>query len=327
MDNYNNRDKILSILYSSYGKWVSGEDISRDLGISRTAVWKNINILRNTGYSIESSNRLGHKLSSSNNVLNEFAVRRGLKTSIFGQRGIRFFDTTGSTNIEAFNLASAGAPEGSIILADTQSSGKGRMGRTWSSPAGKNIYLSIVTRPVIPPYIAPRLTIVAAVALSDTLIETGIKGHRIKWPNDILCGNRKLSGILTEMKGDTDSIDFIIIGIGINVNSLEEDYPPELHDTVTGIRMITGNITERNDLIRLLLENFEKYYRLFLDGEFAKILSIWKERADIINREILVRQFNETFTGRVIDLNDDGNLIVDTGVSIRTVNSGDINFI
>lgn len=327
MDNYNNRDKILSKLYDSFGEWVSGEDISRELGISRTAVWKNINILRDTGYLIESSNKLGHKLISSNNTLNEFDIRRGLMASVFGKRDIVILETTGSTNIEAFHLATAGAPEGSIVLSDRQESGKGRMGRAWSSPSGKNIYLSIVTRPEIPPYIAPRLTIVAAVALSDTLIETGISGHRIKWPNDILCGDRKLSGILTEMKGDTDSIEFIIIGIGINVNSSADDYPPELQDTVTSLRMILGSITERNDLLRLLLANFEKYYNLFLDGEFSTILSIWKERADIINREIRVRQFNETFTGRVTDLNDDGNLIVDTGDSLRTVNSGDINYI
>ncbi len=327
MENYNNRDKILSILYNNFGEWISGEDISRELSVSRTAVWKNINILRETGYLIDSSNRLGHKLYSSNNILNEFAIRKGLPAAVFGKREIKIFETTGSTNIEAFQLASAGLSEGSIILAERQESGKGRLGRIWSSPSGKNVYLSIVMRPEIPPYIAPRLTIVTAVALSDTLIETGINDHRIKWPNDILSGNKKLSGILTEMKGDTDSIEFIIIGIGINVNASPDDYPPELRDNITSLKMLLDNEIDRNYFVSKLLTNFEKYYNQFLEGKFSTIVSIWKDRADIINKNIKVQQFNESFTGRVIDLNEDGNLIVDTGGSLRTVNSGDINFL
>jgi len=327
MNNYNNRDKILSILYNSFGCWVSGEDISRELGITRTAVWKNINILRDTGYIIESSNKSGHRLTSSNNVINEFAIRKNLKTSVFGRQDIRIYEITGSTNIEAFQLATVGAPEGSIVIANRQDAGKGRMGRTWSSPSGKNVYISVILRPTIPPYLAPRLTIVTAVALSDTLRESGVPGHRIKWPNDILAGDKKLSGILTEMKGDTDAIEFIITGIGININATLEDYPPELHSTVTSLNIILNRITDRNDFIALLLSNFEKYYNRFLQGEFSGILTTWKEQADIVNREIKVQQFNEIFSGRVIDLNEDGNLIVDTGVEIRTVNSGDINYL
>ncbi len=327
MENYNNRDKILSALYSSSGEWVSGEEISRDLGISRTAVWKNVNILRESGYIIESSNKLGHKLTSSGNRLSEFEIRRGLDTSVFGRNGIHIFETTGSTNVEAFRLATAGAPEGSIVLAEKQESGKGRLGRHWSSPSGKNICISIIMRPEIPTFFAPRLTIVAAVALSDTLVETGVPEHRIKWPNDILVNDRKLSGILTEMKGDTDSIEFIITGIGINVNSSVEDYPPELRDTVTSIAMILKHDTERNSLIRSLLSNFEKYYNLFLSSGFSEILSIWKERAGIIGRDVNVQHFNEKFSGRVIDVNSDGNLIIDAGGIVRIVNSGDINYL
>lgn len=327
MDNYSNRDKILSILYNSFGHWVSGEDISRELGISRTAVWKNINILRDTGYIIESSNKSGHRLTSSNNILNEFAVRQNLTTSVFGKRDIHIFESIGSTNIEAFQLATAGAPEGTIVLADSQNAGKGRMGRAWSSPSGKNVYISVILRPTIPPYLAPRLTIVTAVALSDTLKDAGVPEHRIKWPNDILVKDKKLSGILTEMKGDTDAIEFIITGIGININATLDDYPPELHSTVTSLNIILNRITDRNDFIALLLSNFEKNYNRFLQGEFSGILTTWKEQADIVNREIKVQQFNEIFSGRVIDLNEDGNLIVDTGVEIRTVNSGDINYL
>ena len=238
MENYSNRKKILSLLYDDLNNWVSGEEISRELGITRAGVCKNIGILKEAGYSIESSNRLGHKLVSANTILDEFGIRRGLNTDIFGKKEIVIFDKTGSTNIEAFNLASAGAPEGTIVLSEEQVSGKGRLGRTWSSPPGKNIYLSIISRPPMPPHLASRLTIVTAVALSDTLIESGITEHRIKWPNDIMAGEKKLSGILTEMKGDTDSIDFIITGIGINVNTTADDYPGGLSGTATSIKMI-----------------------------------------------------------------------------------------
>jgi len=238
---------ILELLYRNSTRWLSGEEISRELGISRTAVWKYINSLRESGYIIESSSRHGHKLISRGNTINEFEITRNLQTEIFGRREIHIFKETDSSNIQAFSIASNGADEGSIVIAECQTGGKGRLGRKWVSSPGKNLYLSLIIRPDIPTYSAPRLTLVTAVALSETLNSAGAPDHRIKWPNDILFNEKKLSGILTEMKGDCDNIAFIIIGAGVNLNSSTEDYPVELKDSVISLKEITGREIDRID--------------------------------------------------------------------------------
>ncbi len=321
------QDQILELLYNNTGEWLSGEEISSRLGISRTAVWKHINQLRESGYIIESSTRLGHKLIPGNEMLTEFEIRRRLETRIFGRNEIHIFDETNSTNIQAFMLASSGSPEGTIVLAEKQTGGKGRLGRSWASPYKKNLYLSYILRPSIPTIFAPRLTLVTAVAVSDTFDRFGVINHRIKWPNDILFNDRKLSGILTEMKGDCDSIDFIITGIGININSDPDDYPKEIRETAISLKEITGSEINRADFLKQLLFNIEKRYHEFLDGRFNSILSEWTAKASIINQCIKVSNFEESYTGIVTEVNSDGNLVLMTDNGIKIVNSGDINFI
>ncbi len=321
------KNHILELLYKNPSDWLSGEEISRILGISRTAVWKYINLLRESGYEIESSSRHGHRLVSRKNTFSEFEIRRKLNTEIFGCRDIHIFEETDSSNIQAFKMASNGAPEGTIVIAESQTGGKGRLGRKWVSPPGKNLYLSLILRPQIPTINAPRLTLVTAVALSETLDSLGASGHMIKWPNDILSGGKKLSGILTEMKADCDSIDFIIIGLGINLNISPEDYPSEIRESVTSFKEITGSETDRIMFLNMLLFNFEKNYRLFLDGHFPEILDKWIEKSSIINRKINVINFDDVFTGLVTGVTPDGNLVVKTENGIRQVNSGDINYL
>lgn len=321
------KEQILELLYNNAEKWLSGEEISRQLEISRTAVWKQINLLRESGYSIESSSKLGHKLISRNDSFSEFEIKRHLKSSIFGADEITIFQETDSTNIQAFRLASAGAAEGTIIIAESQTGGKGRLGRKWVSPSGENLYLSIIVRPDIPTLTAPRLTLVAAVALSETLDSIGATEHRIKWPNDILFKNKKISGILTEMKGDCDSIDFIIIGLGVNINSSSGDYPEELKESLISLKEITGHKVDRIEFLTLFLHNFEKSYSDFLKGRFPEILDIWIQKSAIINQKIKVTNHNEVYTGIVSSITPDGNLIVNTDEGIRQVNSGDINYL
>jgi BirA family biotin operon repressor/biotin-[acetyl-CoA-carboxylase] ligase len=306
------KDYILDMLYRHISQWLSGEEISRTLRISRTAVWKHIQYLRESGYHIESSSRHGHKLISGGNIISEYEITRNLRSEVFGCREIHIFEETDSTNIQAFRIASLRAPEGSIVIADTQTGGKGRLGRRWISPPRKNLYLSLIIRPQIKISSAPKITLVTAVALSDTLDETGAKGHTIKWPNDILYDGRKLSGILTEMKGDCDSIDFIIIGIGVNLNSTPEDYPDDIKNTAVSVKDITGKEADRVKFLTLFLMHFEKYYTSFLKGQFPEILEKWKIKSSIINRKIKVSNFDETFTGTVTGITPDGNLIVST---------------
>ena len=318
---------ILELLYEKQSSWLSGEEISRKLGISRTAVWKYINTLRESGYNIESSSRHGHKLISRGNSLSEFEIKRNLQSQIFGHKELHIFDETDSSNIQAFRSASEGAAEGSIVIAESQTSGKGRFGRRWVSPPGENLYLSIIIRPQIPTLTAPRLTLVAAVALSETLDSLGASGHRIKWPNDILFNGKKLSGILTEMKGDCDSIDFIIIGVGVNLNSSSDDYPDEIKDSVISLKEITGSEIDRIVFLNSFLLHFEKKYSDFLQGRFSEILGSWIEKSSIINQRIKVTNYDEIFTGLVIGITPDGNLTVQTDDGIRLVNSGDINYL
>lgn len=321
------KDYILDLLYKNSERWISGEEISNILDISRTAVWKYINNLRETGYIIESSSKNGHRLISPPDRFTIFEIRKRLKTELFGRREIYIFDQTDSSNIQAFNFAAGGAEEGSIVIAECQTGGKGRLGRKWISPSNKNLYLSLIVRPHIPPYAAPRLTLVTAVALSETLNIFHADNHKIKWPNDILFNGKKLAGILTEMKADCDSIDFIIIGAGVNLNSTPDDYPDSIKDIAVSLKEITGNKTDRVEFLNSFLLSFENVYSEFLNGGFGNILSRWTERSSIINQKIKVTDHDDIFTGTVTGVTQDGNLLVYTGKETRQVNSGDINYL
>jgi len=323
----NNRQSILEFLYSSRDSWISGEEISSSLGISRTAVWKNIKFLKEKGYIIESSSKLGYKFKAPGTGLDEYKIRNNLNTEVIGRKNLIVCEETVSTNIDAFKLASQGAEEGTVLVAENQTGGKGRFGRSWLSVQGRGLYLSIILRPQIAPSKASGITIAAAVALSDTLDEFGIKNHEIKWPNDILINGRKISGILTEMKGDADKIDFIITGIGINLNTRPEDYHSDVKKIAASVSDSRGGDIDRCAFLQSLLRNFERYYLNFINSGFSDILDIWKEKASIIGRQIKVSLIDETFTGVVKGLNAEGFLIVETETGERLINSGDINYI
>lgn len=323
----NNRQGILEFLYNNKGDWISGEEISSSLGISRTAVWKNIRFLKENGYTIESSSKLGYRFISPGINLDEYIIRNNLNTKLIGRKNLIVHEETVSTNIDAFRLASHGAEEGTVIIAENQTGGKGRLGRTWASVPGRGLYLSIILRPKIAPSKASGITIAAAVALSDTLDEFDIKDHEIKWPNDILINGRKISGILTEMKGDADKIDFIITGIGINLNTCPEDYPSDIKRIAASAADFRGNYIDRCAFLQSLLRNFEKYYVTFINSGFPEILEKWKEKTSITGRVIKVSLIDEIFTGTVKGINAEGFLIVETVTGERLINSGDINYI
>jgi len=259
--------------------------------------------------------------------MNKSEITKDLDTKIIGKKDIYIFQETDSTNIQAFNLAEKGMTEGSIVIAECQTSGKGRLGRNWISPSGKNLYLSIILRPKILTNHAPRLTIVTAVALSETLDDLQIFDHRIKWPNDILIDGKKLSGILTEMKCAGNAIDFIVAGLGVNLNSSFNDYPDELKDSIISLKEFTNTEINRIKFLQSFLVNFERNYLNFLQEGFDKILNKWIMKSSIINQKIQVTDHENIFTGVVIEVTSDGNLIVQADDKIHTINSGDINYI
>ncbi|MHB1420006.1 MAG: biotin--[acetyl-CoA-carboxylase] ligase [Bacillota bacterium] len=317
--------KILGLLENSLGKFISGEEISISLGVSRTAVWKHIQSLREDGYEIESQTRIGYRLLSLPDLLHPWEIRRGLDTRVFGSK-IIYFKQVSSTNDAAREEAEAGSPEGTVVIAEAQEKGRGRLGRSWVSSYGKGLWVSMIIRPEISPARAARLTMLAAVAVAIAVQETTGLMAGIKWPNDILIGTRKVCGILTEMKAETDTVHYIIMGIGINVNQEEKDFPSEIGGVATSLSLCTGNIVPRVKLLQCVLRNLESTYEEFKKSGFQPILERWKELNITLGQQVTVTTFQDSFTGTAVDVLEDGALVVqgDDGIK-RVFQSGDVS--
>lgn len=260
-------------------------------------------------------------------MFNESEIINGLQTYVFGRKEIHIFDEIDSTNNTAHVLGENNSPEGTIVIAESQSSGKGRLGRKWFSIPGKSLSVSLLLRPEIEISTAPGLTLVIAVALSDTLHNFGIHSHRIKWPNDILINNKKISGILTEMKASSGKILFIIAGIGINTGPVSADIPDELKYIASSIYDETGTEIDRLKFLQSFLLHFETRYNEFLQSGLENILAAWKENSDIIGKMISVCVNQEIINGKVTSINFDGSLTIETGPGQLTINSGEISIL
>lgn len=222
------RSKILEVLHASDGEWVSGEELSRKLEMSRAAVSKHMRLIREAGYPVESMTRRGYRLSGDADSLRPEAVRHGLATDVLGQGQIVHLQTTPSTNMEARVLAERGAPEGTVVLADEQTAGRGRQGRPWLSPSGGGVYMSVVLRPACEPQAVPVLTLMAVVAVTQAVRSLAGVPAVAKWPNDVLAYGRKMSGVLIEAGLVADTLDYAVAGIGINVNTVTSELPEEV---------------------------------------------------------------------------------------------------
>jgi BirA family biotin operon repressor/biotin-[acetyl-CoA-carboxylase] ligase len=310
------------------GEWISGESLSRQLQVSRTAVWKHVCALKTAGYRIDSVPRKGYLLREIPDLLRPRELREGLKTSCIGQGEIRYFDRTDSTNLRAKAMAADGAPEGTLVIAEEQTQGRGRRGRDWFSPPGAGIYLSLIIRPAILPQEAPRFALLTAAAVAAAVRDTTTVEARIKWPNDILAGGRKLGGILTELSMDMDKVEYMIIGMGINVNLDREDFPPGLRELGTSMRMELGRLLPRLPLARAILERFEETYGEYQRHGFASIRRRWQSFTDMIGRTVAVDAMGRRFTGEVTDFDEDGYLVIRerNGGPMRLF-SGDVSFI
>ncbi|HHW42135.1 MAG TPA: biotin--[acetyl-CoA-carboxylase] ligase [Syntrophomonadaceae bacterium] len=303
------RDEILEILEQKMGSRVSGEQLSRSLGVSRTAVWKQIKALRELGYRIAGSPRTGYLLEGVPDLLYPREIRKGLGTRSFGQE-IFHFRRVGSTNQVAFDLARRGYPEGTVVVAEEQTSGRGRWQRPWFSPPETGIWLSLILRPDMAPVKVPQLTLVAGAACARAI--HGCLGFRpaIKWPNDLLYNGKKLCGILVEMEAAAEQVHFLVIGIGINVNQEESDFPPELRETAASLRMVTGSRVARVPLVRRILEVLEEDYRDFCSSGFTGVRERWLEYETTLGKAVQVRLGEKQFTGTAEDLDAEGNLLL-----------------
>ena len=316
---------ILGIFKKADGLWVSGEKISEKLSISRTAIWKHVQSLRKEGYSIESCRNRGYLLLGSPDILTKEEIQARLKTRVFGKDQIIYFTETDSTNTRAKVLAASNAPEGTIVLAENQTMGKGRKKRSWHSRPHKGIYLSIIMRPSLSLMEAGGMTLLTIVALYESLMPLVQAKAIIKWPNDILINDKKIAGILTEIDAGADQVEYCIIGVGINVNNSAEDFPEELREKATSIALETGREVSRLQLVQNFLETFEYYYNFFQENGLSAIIEKWKNYSDIIGKEVTIGEVNKKHSGTVTDIDNYGRLIlIDAKGGTQMIISGDM---
>ncbi|WP_109710663.1 biotin--[acetyl-CoA-carboxylase] ligase [Faecalicatena contorta] len=314
---------ILKMLRESDG-YVSGQELCEKLGVSRTAVWKAVNGLKEKGYQVEAVRNRGYRIIESPDILTKEELSSMIDTAWAGQT-IYYFDQIDSTNIRAKQLGEEGAPHGTLIVAGQQNAGRGRRGRTWESPPGVSIYMSIVLRPEMAPVKAPMLTLVMALSAADSLKECTGLDVQIKWPNDIVLNGKKLAGILTEMSTEMDYINHVVIGVGINVNT--ERLPEELKEKATSLRLETGRIIRRSEIIASIMKEFEKNYQLFIETQGLGQMQE-KYNSLLINREKEVRILGvkEGYAAYALGINEKGELLVrrDNG-EIEAVLAGEVS--
>lgn len=298
--------RILELLRRQEG-FLSGEDIGRELSITRAAVWKGIKKLREEGYEIEAVTNRGYRLTNPETMYNKRELEQGLKTKTMGQT-IYFYEETDTTNNRARELALEGASEGTLVVAEKQTAGRGRRGKVWESPLGTGIWMSLVLRPQIMPAEASVLTLLCGLATAEAIeAETGLSAG-IKWPNDILINGKKAVGILTEMDCEMSEVHFVIPGIGINVNTAS--FPPEIAEIATSLYLECGKTVSRRRLVHKVLERLEEHYETFLrTGSFAAMLEDYRKLCITLGKEVHVLG-REPFFAEALDITPEGELLV-----------------
>ena len=313
------RQKILDFLKRKQD-YISGDQIAKSLGVTRQALWKHIQELKEAGYEIVAVPHLGYKLDSSPDRLFEFEVTHELNTKFVGKK-VYYFESLGTTMNVAMQLGMEGAAEGTLVLAETQSKGKGRLGRNWLSPKYKGIYFSLILRPKIAPSRAPILTLLAAVSICQAVKEITRLDCQIKWPNDIIMHNKKLGGILTELSAEVDKINFVVIGAGINVNTDKKN----LLSTATSLKEQKKENIDRVALLQEILRKIEINYLLFHERGAHPIIEKWREYAVTLGKRVKVYCLNEHIEGEAYDIDNEGALLVrrDSGLTEKVL-SGDV---
>jgi BirA family biotin operon repressor/biotin-[acetyl-CoA-carboxylase] ligase len=318
------RETILSLFSQAIDGFVSGERISEDLGISRTAVWKHIRNLRQMGYLIEAIPSRGYQLLKSPDILIPEAIQVGLDCRRIGSR-VLCFDEIDSTNLQACRLGDEGEAEGLVVIADRQTSGKGRLGRRWESPGGVNLYASILLRPPIPPFEAPRLTFLSAIAVCRTIQRCLGLEPNTKWPNDILLNGAKVAGLLNEMSSETDQVHYVVLGVGVNLNMQADQFPTDLRYPATSLSIALGQLVSRLEFTRILLQEIDALYQIYLAQGSVPILSAWEEYCDLIGQSVYADCNDQQIEGTMVGLAEDGALLVRTTTGkIRSIYAGDV---
>ena len=323
------KTEIIKILQLNREHYISGEEISKTMNVSRTAIWKVINQLRNEGYDIESSPNKGYRLVAQTCDLNQSELEIAMQPFELIEE-VLYLETVDSTNKYAKDIGNKGNFRQLLIIAERQTLGRGRLGRQWESEDHSGIWMSLLLKPDIQPTLASRLTLLAAVAVSAAIDDvTGLE-TKIKWPNDIIIENKKVCGILTEMSAELNHINYLVLGIGINVSQM--DFPDEIADKATSLKRVTDTLYNRREIVVSFIKIFEDYYqKLILSNDFQSVVDYVIKKSATLNKEVDVitsgnsrRVFAKTIdeSGNLIIVNENGEdeAIYFGEVSVRGIN-------
>lgn len=319
------KDEILKQFLQAKDTPISGQKLAEQFGISRTAIWKHLQALQEEGYEFETIKKKGYVLIGLPDQVDPARITTFLTTKRFG-RNIHYVKQCTSTQQLAHQLVADGACDGTIVISECQTEGKGRMMRKWESSKGKGIWMTVILRPTILPYQAPQFTLVAAVSIVNAM-KSLYKNFipMIKWPNDILINGRKCTGILTEMIAEVDQVQALLVGIGINVNQQKEDFPEEIEQIATSLSMEEKKKLDRAQLVAETLNYFEKYTDLYLKEGFSPIKALWEEASNTIGKNIKAVTLTETIEGKAIGITEEGVLEVQLkNGDIKKIYSADI---
>jgi len=317
-----NKDDVLNLLRSSRSGHVSGAALAAAMGVSRTAVWKHIKTLEREGFAIEAVPSKGYRLTASPDVIVVAEVKQGLVTKTIGKE-IMHAGEVESTNTLAMNLAQKGAVDGTVVVAESQTGGRGRLGRTWTSPAG-NLYMSLILRPAVPISKAPLITLMGAVAVASAIRKLCGIPAGIKWPNDILLSGKKVAGLLTEMSAEPDRIRHIVLGIGVNVNMDRKSLQPDVRRTATTLAAAMERPVDRTILLRTLIAELDLWYHRFLKRD-TEVLTAWKALNVTLGHRVTVSGGGAKMEGLARGVDAEGRLMLELGDgTLRQVSAGDV---
>jgi BirA family transcriptional regulator, biotin operon repressor / biotin---[acetyl-CoA-carboxylase] ligase len=316
-------EKVLDKIRKQDGHPVERAKLIKSLKIKEDDLNRAVLILKSWGYSIKVDNMGQIIFQSAPDSLISTEISYKLKSKVMG-REIHAFKSVQSTNTLAYQLAASGAPEGTLVVAEIQTKGRGRLGRSWHSPENRGIYFSLVLRPKIHPTKAPGISLISAIAVAETIAEYDNFKIGIKWPNDVLLSDLKVAGILTELSAELDRVNFVIVGIGINANHRRSDFPEDLRKSATSIRIESKKKIRRVDFLQKLLYNFEKEYLIFKKSGLEKSRKKILKYSSLLYTEVELKIGRKTVSGKVIDIDKLGRLVIETADGVESFNAGEV---
>lgn len=318
-------EKVLTFLKQHSQKFLPALQIAADLKIPAPQIPKAVTELKKWGYKIREKEK-SYRLKEIPDLLLPFEIKENLKTKILA-REIHCFLSTKSTNEVAFRLAESEAPEGTLVVAEKQTAGKGRLGRKWFSPPHSGIWMSLILRPEITPAQAPALSILASLAIALSIEKLTRLPVFLKWPNDTIINHKKVAGVLTELSTTQNRVNFVIVGIGVNINQTQQDFPASLMGKATSLRIQTKNKVSRVSFLKTLLEELEKIYNGFKDKGLLPYSQLIRDYSILLGKSVKVKSGDLVLKGKALDIDENGSLVLDTRSGKKIISAGDVTII